>query len=82
MELLSEITQPALRDMKVEFRGLETARVYPERLPNLPLGTQQIILGRYMPADGVRDRDQGDGSSPAPRPAKPVRTLRPDLSPP
>ena len=49
MELLGEITQPVLRDLKVEFRGLRTARVYPDPLPNLPLGTQQIILGRYMP---------------------------------
>ena len=43
-----------LRDVKVEFRGLRTARVYPEELPNLPPGTQQIILGRYLP----QGRDQ------------------------
>ena len=49
MELLGEITQPVLRDVRVEFRGLRTARVYPDPLPNLPLGTQQIILGRYCP---------------------------------
>ena len=49
MELLGEITQPALRDMRIEFRGLRTARVYPDPLPNLPLGTQQIVLGRYAP---------------------------------
>jgi predicted Zn-dependent protease len=49
MELLGEITQPVLRDLKIEFAGLQTARVYPEHLPNLPLGTQQIILGRYRP---------------------------------
>ena len=49
MELLGEITQPVLRDMKIEFRGLRTARVYPDPLPNLPPGTQQIILGRYAP---------------------------------
>ena len=45
------MTEPALRDVKVEFRGLRTARVYPEELPNLPPGTQQIILGRYLPED-------------------------------
>src|SRR5206468_3143273 len=39
---------------KVEFRGLRTAMVYPEELPNLPAGTQQVLLGRYQP-DG---RDQ------------------------
>jgi predicted Zn-dependent protease len=48
-ELLGEISQPALRDLKVEFRGLRTARVYPETLPNLPAGSQHILLGRYLP---------------------------------
>lgn len=48
-ELLSEMTRPTLRDLKVEFRGLQVARVYPEELPSLPAGTQQIILGRYLP---------------------------------
>ena len=33
LELLGEITQPASRILKVEFRGLRTARVYPEELP-------------------------------------------------
>jgi len=49
LELLGEITQPALRDLKVEFRGVRTASVYPEQLPNLPAGAQQILLGRYLP---------------------------------
>lgn len=49
LELLYEITQPVLRDLKVEFVGLRTARVYPEALPNLPPGTQQIVIGRYLP---------------------------------
>jgi tetratricopeptide (TPR) repeat protein len=47
--LLGEVTRPALRDVKVEFKGLRTARVYPEELPNLPAGSQQIVLGRYLP---------------------------------
>ena len=49
LELLGEITQPGVRDLKVEFIGLRTARVYPRRLPNLPAGSQQILLGRYLP---------------------------------
>jgi Flp pilus assembly protein TadD len=49
LELLSEINTPALRDLTVEFRGLRTARVYPEKLPNVPAGSQQILLGRYLP---------------------------------
>lgn len=49
MELVSEIAQPGLRDLKVEFRGLKVAAVYPGRLPNVPAGTQQILVGRYLP---------------------------------
>ena len=48
-DLLGEIVQPAIKDLKVEFRGLQVARVYPEELPNLPAGGQQIILARYLP---------------------------------
>jgi hypothetical protein len=48
-ELLNEIAQPGLTDVKVEFRGLQVAAVYPEKLPNLAAGTQQIIVGRYLP---------------------------------
>lgn len=49
-ELLAEIAAPTLRDLKVEFAGFQTARVYPEVLPNVAAGTQQILLGRYLPA--------------------------------
>jgi predicted Zn-dependent protease len=49
LELLNEITQPTLRDLKVEFKGLRVARVYPEQLSNVPAGSQQILLGRYRP---------------------------------
>ncbi len=49
LELLNEIATPALRDLKVEFAGVRTARVYPEELPNVAAGTQQILLGRYLP---------------------------------
>ncbi len=48
-QLVAEIAEPALRDLTIEFRGLRTARVYPEELPHLPDGSQQIILGRYLP---------------------------------
>ncbi len=49
-ELLNEIAQPGLRDVKVEFRGLQVAAVYPENVPNLAAGTQQILIGRYLPS--------------------------------
>src|SRR6267143_6264042 len=48
-ELLGEIAQPALRDIKVEFKGMKAARVYPETLANVPAGSQQILMGRYLP---------------------------------
>ncbi len=50
--LLVEMARPGLREMKVTFEGLRTARVYPQELPNLPDGEQQIVLGRYLP-DGA-----------------------------
>jgi Flp pilus assembly protein TadD len=51
-DLLGEIAQPGLRDVKVEFKGFKVARVYPETLANVPAGTQQILLGRYLPEGG------------------------------
>ncbi|HEX4149308.1 MAG TPA: VIT domain-containing protein, partial [Pirellulales bacterium] len=48
-ELLDEILAPGLKDLKVELRGLRTASVFPEQLPNVPRGSQQLVLGRYLP---------------------------------
>jgi hypothetical protein len=74
VELLGEVTQPALRDLQVEFRGLRVARVYPEPLPNLPAGAQQIVLGRYLP-DG--DDQQGEVVVTGRYDGKPVRFSTP-----
>ncbi len=49
LELLGEMTRPPVRDLRVEFKGWKTAKVYPEVLPNLVPGTQQILIGRYLP---------------------------------
>ncbi len=51
--LLSEITTPCLRDITISWEGFDAARLYPEVLPNLPAGMQQIILGRYLPQSDV-----------------------------
>jgi len=51
--LLSELSKPALKNAEIRFSGLETAGVYPGELPNIPAGTQQIVLGRYLP-DGEK----------------------------
>ncbi len=50
LELLKEISEPGLRDLNVEFRGVKVAAMYPDRLPNLAAGTQQILVGRYLPS--------------------------------
>jgi outer membrane lipoprotein-sorting protein len=57
MELLNEIAQPGLRELNVEFRGVRVAGLYPNELPNLAAGTQQILIGRYLP-DGKAQRGQ------------------------
>jgi hypothetical protein len=44
-----------MKDVKVEIQGVPTARVYPERLPNLAAGNQHIVLGRMQPS-GVTPR--------------------------
>jgi Flp pilus assembly protein TadD len=51
-ELLKQATTLAIRDLKIRFEGLDVAAVYPGELPNLPTGTQQIVIGRYNPAAG------------------------------
>ena len=49
LELLNEIAQPGLSDITVEYRGIKVAAVYPNKLPNVAAGTQQILVGRYLP---------------------------------
>ncbi|MCA9062144.1 MAG: hypothetical protein KDA96_03775 [Planctomycetaceae bacterium] len=48
-DLMFEITRPGLRNLKVEFRNIRTAAVYPQALPNLPDGMQHILTGRFLP---------------------------------
>jgi predicted Zn-dependent protease len=48
-ELLGELARPALKNLKLQFKGIRTARVYPSELPNISAGSQQIVLGRYLP---------------------------------
>ncbi|WP_162275850.1 VIT domain-containing protein [Roseimaritima ulvae] len=69
-ELLTEITQGGLRDLDVQFEGLQVAAVYPQRLPNLAAGTQQIVLGRYLPSG---EDQQGQIVITGTRDGKPVR---------
>ncbi|MBS0265396.1 MAG: hypothetical protein JSS02_25905 [Planctomycetes bacterium] len=74
--LLKEIARPALRNVKVEFRGFQAARVYPEVLPNLPAGSQQILLGLYRPGSVSGDQ-QGEVVVTATQEGRPVRFTAP-----
>lgn len=59
-DLLREATLPRLRDVKLSFEGLAVAAVYPETLPDLPAGSQQVVVGRWdpttAPPDGLKGR--------------------------
>ena len=57
LDILNDVTRPPVRNVKVAFTGVKTAKVYPEVLPNLTPGTQQIVLGRYLPTG---DDQKGD----------------------
>ena len=70
-----DILDIARGDIKVEFRGLRTARVYPEELPNLPLGSQQILLGRYLP-QGADQTGEQPGRILQARPAEQTGVLK------
>ncbi len=50
--ILKEAATPAIRNLKVSFEDIRTARAYPEVLPNLAAGTQQVVLGRFLPTGG------------------------------
>jgi tetratricopeptide (TPR) repeat protein len=48
---MSEIAAPSLKNLQLEIEGFATARVFPRKLPNLPRGGQQIVVGRFLPED-------------------------------
>ncbi len=52
---MGEIAAPSLKNLKLEIEGFATARVFPRKLPNLPRGGQQIVVGRYLPEDKVQE---------------------------
>jgi tetratricopeptide (TPR) repeat protein len=72
-EILHEKDRPPLRDLKVEFPGLATARVYPEELPNVPEGSQQILLGRFLPKAAGAGGQSGEVVITGTRAGRPVR---------
>ncbi|MEW6742249.1 MAG: VIT domain-containing protein [Planctomycetota bacterium] len=45
--LLRDITMPTLERAELTFEGVAAAAVYPESLPRLAAGAQQIVVGRF-----------------------------------
>jgi len=74
--LLGEIARPGLRDARVEIRGVPTAKVYPEVLPNLPLTEQQVVLGRFLPGGDVKSAEVVVTGTVAGKPVRYTATLR------
>ncbi len=58
-DLLAEVTSPRVRDVKLTFEGMAVAAVYPETLPDLPAGAQQVIVGRWDPTTAPKDGLKG-----------------------
>lgn len=48
LALLTDALGPSLKDARVSFEGLRTARVYPEVQPNIPVGHQRSVIGRFL----------------------------------
>lgn len=45
--LYQKVARPALTDVRVEWKGLETAQVYPHPVPDLFHGSELTLYGRY-----------------------------------
>ncbi|MCC6783679.1 MAG: hypothetical protein IT457_12625 [Planctomycetes bacterium] len=45
--LLNDALAPRLTDARIALDGIEVARVYPAALPNVPVGRERIVVGRY-----------------------------------
>lgn len=42
-----KVGQPVLADVKLQWEGVTVSEVYPRPLPDLYLGTQMVLMGRY-----------------------------------
>ena len=51
LAVLSDALGPRLEDAKISFEQLEVARVYPDVLPNVPVGRERIAVGRFRVGD-------------------------------
>ncbi len=65
-QLISDATDWRATDLKIEFDGIPVAAVYPQTLPSLARGEQQIVVGRYDARTGHRGSVRVTGRGLAP----------------
>ncbi|HYG57642.1 MAG TPA: VIT domain-containing protein, partial [Symbiobacteriaceae bacterium] len=54
-----KVGQPVLADVTLQFSGIKAEEVYPRPLPDLYLGSQMVVLGRYRQGGDARLTLQG-----------------------
>lgn len=58
-DLFAKLSHPALTDLSLALDGIDTHDVHPKRLPDLFLGSQLTVLGRYTGSGRARIRLTG-----------------------
>ncbi len=58
-DLFAKLSHPALTDLAVQIDGVETRDVQPQRLPDLFVGSQVLVLGRYSSSGKASIRLRG-----------------------
>ncbi len=71
--LLREMAQPGLRDLSIEFRGFQAARVYPGRADERPPRIAADSPGSVPTGDGKKSEQAGEVVISATQNGKPVR---------
>ena len=54
LAILGDALGPKLQDVHIAFEGIDVARVLPDVLPNIAVGRERIVVGRYQPKSEVQ----------------------------
>ncbi|MFZ2957564.1 MAG: VIT and VWA domain-containing protein [Candidatus Ozemobacteraceae bacterium] len=58
-DLFSKLSHPAMTDVSLDIRNVETAQMYPRTIPDLFSGSHVMVLGRYKKAGNALIRLTG-----------------------
>ncbi len=47
------VSKPVMRDLRIDWEGLNVVDVYPRRIPDLFAGRPVVLTGRYLPTQGA-----------------------------